>query len=66
MFKRFIGVVAMLAILALILFTALGAGTYKSMLPESLFSAAADVDKVELQSEVADVEIAVETELITE
>ena len=56
----------MLAILALILFTALGAGTYKSMLPESLFSTAADVDKVELQSEVADVEIAVETEQITE
>lgn len=56
----------MLAILALIMFTALGAGTYKSMLPESLFSAAADVDKVELQSDVADVEIAVETEQITE
>lgn len=66
MFKRFIGVVAMLAILALILFTALGAGTYTSMLPESLFSAAADVDKVELQSDVVDVEPASEPVQITE
>ena len=66
MFKRFIGVVAMLAILALILFTALGVGTYKSMLPESLFSEAADVDKVELQSDVVDVEPASEPVQITE
>jgi hypothetical protein len=30
--------VALLAILALIVYTAIGAGTYKSMLPEDLFT----------------------------
>ena len=44
MFKKFIGVVAVLAILALIIMTALGAGTYSTMLPESLFSGVAEVE----------------------
>ena len=38
MIKKIIGIVAVLAILALIVYTAIGAGTYKSMLPEDLFT----------------------------
>ena len=38
MIKKIIGIVALLAILALIVYTAIGAGTYKSMLPEDLFT----------------------------
>ena len=38
MIKKIIGVVAVGAILALIAFTAIGVGTYKSMLPEDMFT----------------------------
>ena len=38
MIKKIIGIVALLAILALIVYTAIGAGIYKSMLPEDLFT----------------------------
>ena len=38
MIKKIIGILALLAILALIVYTAIGAGTYKSMLPEDLFT----------------------------
>ena len=38
MIKKIIGIVALLAILALIVYTAIGAGTYKSMLPEDMFT----------------------------
>ena len=38
MIKKIIGVLAVLAILALIVYTALGMGTYKSMLPEDMFT----------------------------
>ena len=38
MIKKIIGVVAVLAILALVVFTAVGVGTYKSMLPEDMFT----------------------------
>ena len=38
MIKKIIGVLAVLAILALIVYTAIGMGTYKSMLPEDLFT----------------------------
>lgn len=38
MIKKIIGIVAVLAILALIVYTAIGAGTYRSMLPEDLFT----------------------------
>ena len=47
MIKKIIGIVASLAILALIVFTALGAGTYKSMLPEGLFSRSTAVESLE-------------------
>lgn len=38
MIKKIIGILATIAILALIVMTAIGAGSYKSMLPEDLFS----------------------------
>jgi hypothetical protein len=38
MIKKTIGVVAVFAILALVVFTAVGVGTYKSMLPEDMFT----------------------------
>lgn len=38
MIKKIIGIVAVLAILALIVYTAIGAGTYKSMLPEDMLT----------------------------
>ena len=38
MIKKIIGIVAVFAILALVVFTAVGVGTYKSMLPEDMFT----------------------------
>lgn len=38
MIKKIIGILAVVAILALIVYTALGVGTYKSMLPEDMFT----------------------------
>ena len=38
MIKKIIGVIAVFAILALVVFTAVGVGTYKSMLPEDMFT----------------------------
>lgn len=53
MIKKIIGVLAALAILVLIVFTAIGVGTYKSMLPEELFSKVS-VEKVEQQTSVVE------------
>ena len=53
MIKKIIGVLAALAILVLIVFTAIGVGTYKSMLPEELFSTVS-VEKVEPQTSVVE------------
>lgn len=53
MIKKIIGVLAALAILVLIVFTAIGVGTYKSMLPEELFSTVS-VEEVELQTPVVE------------
>lgn len=50
MIKKFIGVFATLAVLALVVFTALDFGTYKSMLPEDLFTSNNNVEAVELVS----------------
>ena len=47
MIKKFIGVLATLAVLALVVFTAIDFGTYKSMLPEDLFTASADAEVAE-------------------
>lgn len=38
MIKKIIGILAALAIVALVVFTAIGAGTYRSMLPDDLFT----------------------------
>ena len=53
MIKKFIGVIVTLAVLALIVFVALGAGSYSSMLPEGWLdggvelSTSAQIDNVE-------------------
>ena len=54
MIKKIIGVVAVFAILALVVFTAVGVGTYKSMLPEDLFSRTVEdaVEQAEPSAEV--------------
>ena len=43
MIQRIIGIVASLAIVAVIVFTILGSGTYKSMLPEGIFQPKTEV-----------------------
>lgn len=65
MIQRIIGIVASLAIVAVMVFTILGSGSYKSMLPEEIFQPKADVvatdvarqdtvNVVAVQEEVAD------------
>ena len=54
MIKKIIGILATIAILALIVMTAIGAGSYKSMLPEDLFSRSEE-DAVEQAEPLADV-----------
>ena len=54
MIKKIIGILATIAILALIVMTAIGAGSYKSMLPEDLFSRSVE-DVVEQVEPLADV-----------
>lgn len=49
MIKRIIGKIAALGIVAVVVFTAIGYGTYSSMLPENLFSA--DGERAETTSE---------------
>lgn len=39
MLKKIIGVICTLAILAVIVFALMGAGTYRTMLPDSLYQA---------------------------
>ena len=69
MIKKIIGIVAVLAILALVVFTAVGVGTYKSMLPEDMFTktevVASEVIEV-TETPVADVNPAEAVEQITE
>lgn len=54
MIKKIIGVLAVLAILALIVYTAIGMGTYKSMLPEDMFTKQAIVapEVIEIATDV--------------
>lgn len=56
MIKKIIGILATIAILALIVMTAIGAGSYKSMLPEDLFSRSVEgvVEQAESSAEVAE------------
>lgn len=48
MIQRIIGILASLAIIVLIVFTILGRDSYKSMLPEDMFSAGEEVVVPEL------------------
>lgn len=48
MIQRIIGIVASLAIVAVIVFTILGSGSYKSMLPEELFQPKAEVVTIDV------------------
>ena len=64
MIKKIIGILATIAILALIVMTAIGAGSYKSMLPEDLFSRTVD-DAVE-QAEPSAEAVQTTAEEITE
>ena len=56
MIKKIIGILATIAILALIVMTAIGAGSYKSMLPEDLFSRTVEdvVEQAEPSADVAE------------
>ncbi len=56
MIKKIIGILATIAILALIVMTAIGAGSYKSMLPEDLFSRSVEdvVEQAEPSADVAE------------
>lgn len=51
MIKRIIGIVASLAIVTLIVFVVLGRGSYKSMLPDNIFSGRAIVGQLQEQSQ---------------
>ena len=72
MIKRIIGVLATLAIIALVVFTALGSGSYKSMLPDEWFErtaaesaevvadevdASAEIDSLSLEADSLPVEV---------
>ncbi len=53
MINRIIGIVASLAIVALIVFVVLGRGSYKSMLPDNIFSGRAIAGQPQEQSREA-------------
>lgn len=64
MIQRIVGIMASLAIVAVIVFTILGSGSYKSMLPEELFQPKAeDVTSIAVMPETQDV-IAEQKEVI--
>lgn len=50
MIKRIIGILATIAILAIVVFTALGFGSYESMLPEDLLQSSEVESAVEVES----------------
>ena len=50
MIKRIIGILATIAILAIVVFTALGFGSYQSMLPEDLLQSSEGESAVEVES----------------
>ena len=77
MIQRIIGILASLAIIVLIAFTVLGRDSYKSMLPEDMFSAGEEVvvpelvkpDSVALEEQAAivvDSIVTVMEEVVTE
>ena len=66
MIKKIIGVVAVIAVLVLIIMTALGAGSYKSMLPDASQLGTAHIESVATQAESADAEPTATPEQVTE
>lgn len=56
MVKKIIGIIAALAIVALVVMTALGAGSYRSMLPEDLFSGSSQSDVEQSEATTTDAE----------
>lgn len=67
MIKRIIGGLFAVAVIAVIAFAAIGAGTYKSMLPEDLFQREVEpVTEVVESAEVVEMQDSVEMENATE
>lgn len=60
MIKKIIGIILSLAVVAVMVFALLGAGTYRSILPDDLFSADSTVENT-VESTVEDT-----TESVTE
>ena len=54
MIKKIIGIILSLAVVAVMVFALLGAGTYQSMLPDDLFSAESADTVVESAAESAE------------
>lgn len=54
MIKKIIGIILSLAVVAVMVFALLGAGTYRSMLPDDLFSAESAEAVVESATESAE------------
>ena len=54
MIKKIIGIILSLAVVAVMVFALLGAGTYRSMLPNDLFSAESAEAVVESAAESAE------------
>ena len=54
MIKKIIGIILSLAVVAVLVFALLGAGTYRSMLPDDLFSAESAEPVVESAAENAE------------
>lgn len=54
MIKKIIGIILSLAVVAVMVFALLGAGTYQSMLPDDLFSAESAETVVESATESAE------------
>lgn len=54
MVKKIVGYIFALAVIAVIVYTVLGAGTYKSMLPEDLFSSIGTMEESQVEASVAE------------
>lgn len=54
MVKKIVGYIFALAVIAVIVYTVLGAGTYKSMLPEDLFSSIDTMEESQVEASVAE------------
>ncbi|MBQ2373974.1 MAG: hypothetical protein II299_02525 [Alistipes sp.] len=64
MVKKFLGYIVAIAVIAIIVFTVMGAGTYTSMLPEDLFSVEGTTPKL-IDVKVSQDSIMLEEEVIS-